>query len=217
MNFETARHHMIQQQLRTAEVLGPDVVDQLYADRRENYVPAAYRALAFADTGIPLGNGATMLTPKLEARLLQETKIQSGENVLLVGAGSGHLAALLAERAAQVQGVEIDAALAERARANLANDGVDNVTIETGDGLAGLEVHAPYDCIVVAGGVAEVPAALLSQLKVGGRLFAFVGAAPVMNLCRVSREAEDSFVTKDSLETVVPMLRNAPAPKGFAF
>jgi protein-L-isoaspartate(D-aspartate) O-methyltransferase len=224
MNYETARYHMIEQQLRTAEVLTPDVVAQLYADRRENYVPAAYRALAFADIAIPLDgeSGAAMLTPKLEARLLQAAALQGGERVLEIGAGSGHMAALLAERAAQVWTVEIDPALAERARANLANDGVANVTVETGDGLAAASpaaAQAPFDLIVVSGGVAEVPAALLAQLKDGGRLFAFVapaGIAPLMVLRRMTRHGEGVVSTEDLLETGVPMLRQ-PAATRFVF
>lgn len=220
MNHELARHHMIQQQLRTAEVLTADIVELLYADRREEYVPAAYRALAFADIGIPLGQGAaaaTMLTPKLEARLLQEARLQRHERVLEIGTGSGHMAALLAEQSQQVWTVEIDAALAAFARANLDKNGVANVTVELGDGLAGLPAHAPYDCIVVSGGVAEIPAALLAQLKVGGRLFAFVGAAPVMALRRVTRQTEEAYMTEDLLETVVPLLQHSAAPRHFLF
>lgn len=220
MNFELARHHMIQQQLRTCEVLSPAVVELLYADRREHYVPAAYRAMAFTDIAIPLGPGehaASMLTPKLEARILQVARLKRSDRVLEVGTGSGHMAALLAEQAQQVWSVEIDPALAERARSNLNTDGVINVGVEVGDGLAGLPAHAPYDCIVVSGGVAEIPAALLSQLKVGGRLFAFVGAAPVMVLRQVTRQAEHVHVSADLMETVVPMLSNAGAAKHFSF
>lgn len=220
MNLETARHHMIQQQLRTCERMSPDTVDMLYADRREHYVPAAWRNLAYADAGIPLSPSAAMLTPKLEVRLLQEAGLQPGESVLEIGTGSGHMAALFAERAGQVRTVEIDPALAGTARANLAADGVANVTVETGDGLAGLPDHAPYDCIVVSGGVADIPAALLSQLKVGGRLFAFValaGKAPVMALRRVVRQAADTWVETDLLETAVPMLQGGETARKFQF
>jgi protein-L-isoaspartate(D-aspartate) O-methyltransferase len=217
MNEELARHHMIQQQLRTSERMSPETVELLYADRREHYVPSACRAFAFADVGIPLSATASMLTPKLETRLLQEAALRPDETVLEIGSGSGHMAALLAERARAVWSVEIDPALAERARANLADDGVVNVTIEVGDGLAGLPEHAPYDCIVVSGGVAEIPAALLAQLKVGGRLFAFVGAPPAMSLRRVVRQTEDAHATTDLLETVVPMLQGGATAGRFVF
>lgn len=212
MNYELARHHMIQQQLRTSEVLAANVVELLYADRREEYVPAAHRALAFADIGIPLQQGAAMFTPKLEARLLQEARLQHSDRVLEVGAGSGHMAALLAGQATQVWTLEINPALAASARTHLDNAGVTNVTVECGDGLAGLPASAPYDVILLSGGVAEVPAALLAQLTVGGRLLAFVGTAPLMTLRRVTRQAEAVFVADDLLETVVPMLHSARVP-----
>jgi len=220
MNYELARHHMIQQQLRTSEVLAPAVVELLYADRREHYVPVAYRALAFADIAIPLTQGETaaaLLTPKLEARLLQLAQLKRGDRVLEIGTGSGHMAALLAEQAQQVWTIEIDPTLAEWARSNLNTDGVLNASVEVGDGLTGLPGHAPYDCIVVSGGVAEIPAVLLSQLKVGGRLLAFVGAAPLMVLRQVTRQAEAVFISADLLETVVPMLKNAGAAQRFSF
>lgn len=220
MNLETARHHMIQQQLRTCERMSPDIVDMLYADRREHYVPAAMRSFAYADMAIPLSPSAAMLTPKLEVRLLQEARPQADETVLEIGAGSGHMAAMLARHAAQVWTVEIDAALAETARANLAAAGVTNVTVETGDGLAGLAAHAPYDCIVVSGGVAEIPAALKAQLKIGGRLLAFVapaGKAPVMVLRRVVRRGADAWAETDLLETAVPMLQGGETVRKFLF
>lgn len=218
MNYELARHHMIQQQLRTCELLTPAVVELLYADRREHYVPAAYRALAFADAAIPLGQGEeAMLTPKQEARILLAAAIKRSDRVLEIGTGSGHMAALMAEQAQQVWTVEIDPTLAERARTNLHTDGVGNVSVETGDGLAGLPAHAPYDCIVVSGGVSEIPPALLNQLKPGGRLLAFVGIAPAMALRVVTRAADDVFTSRDELETVVPMLQNTGKTRPFAF
>jgi len=224
MNEELARHHMIQQQIRTCERMSPATVELLYADRRENYVPAACRALAFADVALPLGGGQEMLTPKLEVRLLEEAKLGPDDTALEIGTGSGHLAALFAEQARQVWTIEIDPAIAAQARANLANDGVINVTVETGDGLgalpAGSAQHAPFDCIVVSGGVAEVPASLLGMLKVGGRLLAFVGCddtVQTMHLRRIVRTAEDAYVTTDILETAVPMLQGGAAARRFVF
>jgi len=217
MNEELARRHMIQQQLRTCERMTPDTVELLYADRREHYVPAPYRAFAFADLAIPLSQTAAMLTPKLETRLLEEAHLRLDARVLQIGTGSGHLAALLAERAREVWSVEIDPALAERARANLAADGVMNVSVIVGDGLAGLPGQAPYDCIVVAGGVSEIPRAWRDQLKVGGRLLAFVGQPPAMSLRRVERRGADAYFATDLLETQVAMLQGGAAPRPFVF
>jgi protein-L-isoaspartate(D-aspartate) O-methyltransferase len=196
------------------------VVELLYADRRENYVPAAYRALAFADIAIPLDANAAMLTPKLEARLLGSMNLQPSDRVLEIGTGSGHMAALMAEQAQQIWSVEIDPVLAAQARSNLNNDGMANVNIEVGDGLAGLPAQAPYDVILISGGVAEVPATLLSQLKVGGRLFAFVApadVAPMMVLRQITRQAEDVFVSVDLIETTVPLLQGAETANNFSF
>ncbi len=220
MNYELARHHMIQQQLRTSEALTSSMVDLLYADRRENYVPAAYRALAFADIAIPLDDNATMLTPKLEARLLGTMNLQRTDRVLEVGTGSGHMAALMAEQAQQVWTVEIDPKLVAQARNNLNNDGVANVSVEVGDGLVGLHAQAPFDVILLSGGIAEVPAALLAQLKVGGRLLAFVAPvdmAPLMVLRQITRQTEDVFVSVDLIETMVPLLLGAETANNFSF
>jgi protein-L-isoaspartate(D-aspartate) O-methyltransferase len=217
MNYETARHHMIEQQLRTWNVLDAAVVDTLYADRREEFVPAAYRALAFADIELPLGPEAVMLAPKIEARALQALALTGSERVLEIGTGTGHMAALLAARAASVVSVEIDAALAEQARANLARTGCANVQVVVGDGLAQLSgtAQGPFDAILVSGSLTEVPAVLLEQLADGGRLLAFVGVAPLMALRKIVRN-DSRFVAQDVMETVVPPLRQ-PAASRFAF
>ncbi len=217
MNPEIARQKMIEQQLRTTEVLQPAVVDILYADRREHYVPATCRALAFVDMAMPLGHGAAMLTPKLEVRLLQEAALQPGDRVLEIGTGSGHMAALLAEQAREVWTMEIEPTLAERARHVLANEAALNVHVELGDGLAGFPAQAPFDVIVVSGGVVEIPPALLAQLKEGGRLLAFVGRPPVMVLRKVVRQTDGTTVVKDLLETVVPYLQGGAPARCFAF
>lgn len=219
MNYETARYHMIEQQLRTWNVLDRNVVDTLYADRREEFVPAAHRALAFADIDIPLGHAAVMLAPKFEARALQALDLQPHELVLEVGTGTGHMAALLAARAETVWSVEIDPALAEQAKANLARRGIDNVEVLVGDGLAGLPAQAPFDAILLSGGVTSVPATLLEQLKVGGRLVAFVAPAaiaPVMILRRLTRHSATTVTTEDIIEATVPPLRQ-PAAARFTF
>lgn len=216
MNFESARHHMIEQQVRPWCVTDPGVIEQLYADRREDFVPEAYRALAFADVEIPLGHGATMLPPKLEGRILQALAGMRIRHALEIGAGSGHMAALLAQRAQEVWTIEIEPALADMARANLERAEIDNVHVETGDGLVGLRDHAPYDAIVVSGGLREIPQALIDQLAEGGRLIAFVplpGKEPLMTLRLLKCYAGDALSSEDLLETIVPGLRQPPAQK----
>lgn len=217
MDFEKARFNMIEQQVRPWDVLDPDVLDLLGSVRREDFVPSAFRNLAYADCEIPLGNGAVMLAPKIEARALQALAPRRHEKVLEIGTGSGYMAALLAAHAAQVWSIEIDPELARLARANLERAGIANVAVETCDGLSGLPVHAPYDAIVISGAVPAIPLGLLEQLKVGGRLFAIVGTAPVMEAQLVTRISEAAWSTVNLLETATRLLANAPRPSTFDF
>lgn len=217
MNLEQARFNMVEQQIRTWEVLDQGVLDLLFIVRREEFVPAAWRNLAFADVEIPLGYGATMLAPKIEAHALQALQLKRHENVLEIGTGSGYMAALLAAHADHVWSVEIVPELAEMARANFARHGISNVSVETGDGLAGLPAHGPYDVIMISGALPAVPQVLLDQLKVGGRLFAIVGEVPVMTALVISRVAEDGWRTVNLFETLADTLQNAPATAKFSF
>lgn len=217
MNPERARSNMIQQQIRPWDVIDQGVLDLLHIVRREEFVPAAYRALAFADTEIPLGHGASMLAPKIEAHALQALKIRKTDKVLEIGTGSGYMAALLAAHAAHVHTVEIVADLADAARAVLRRQGIANVTVATGDAAQGWPTEALYDAIMVSGGLPLLPQALLDQLKMGGRLLAFVGEAPVMEMQRVTRTAEKIFDYVNLFETVVPPLVNAVQPARFSF
>jgi protein-L-isoaspartate(D-aspartate) O-methyltransferase len=221
MNIEQARFNMIEQQIRPWDVLDQDVLELLVLVKREAFVPAAYRALAFADTEIPLPRGENMLAPRVEARIMQELGVQKHENVLEIGAGSGYMAALLAHRARHVTAVEIEPELKEMAQKNLADYGISNVEVVLGDGAQGYtaanQPNAPYDVIVLSGSVATVPEKLLSQLKVGGRLFAVVGTAPAMTAQIITRSSDVKYSTGGLFETVIKPLRNAPEPSRFKF
>ena len=217
MNLEQARFNMVEQQIRPWEVFDEDVLDLLFVVKREEFVPAAYVPLAFADVEIPLGHGACMLTPKIEAHALQALHVRKSDKVLEIGTGSGHMAALLAAHAEHVWSVEIVPQLAEKARATLKRLDIGNVTVETGDAALGWQAHAPYDVIMVSGSLPLLPPQLTSQLKVGGRLFAVVGEAPVMEARLITRLTEDAFSSVALFETVVPALINAPQPARFTF
>ena len=216
MDFELARFNMVEQQIRPWDVLDFDVLDTLMAVRREVFVPEAYHSLAFSDVKVPLANGQVMLEPKIEAKVLQAIELKKTDQVLEIGTGSGHMAALLAARADWVRTIELDHQLATIASANLARAGVENVIVEEGDASSGWASRAPYDAIVVSGGLLEVPRAMLEQLKPGGRLIAFVGEEPVMSCELTTCVAEGRFETAKVFETLVPML-SVPAAERFTF
>ena len=219
--FEVDRYNMVQQQIRPWNVSNPDILALLGRMHREDFVPAAYRNLAFSDLEIPLregaaGEGPAMLAPKVEARILHDLHVQPHESVLEVGTGSGFMAALLGQRARQVLTLEIDADLALQARQRLEASGATNVMVRTADGAQGAAADGPFDVIVLSGSVAVVPKALLEQLKPGGRLFAVVGDEPMMRATIVTR-GDSGFTTSQPWDFVTPRLQNFTEPSRFAF
>jgi protein-L-isoaspartate(D-aspartate) O-methyltransferase len=216
MNLEQARTNMVEQQIRTWEVLDQDVLDLLYVVPRETFVPEKHRALAFSDLEIPIGEGQRMWQPKLEARVLQELNVRKADRVLEVGTGSGYFTALLSHRAAHVVSVEINPTLAAFGRTNLERHGADNVTLEIGDAARGWPAHAPYDVIVLTGSTPLLPPSFLEQLAPGGRLFAVVGEAPAMT-ARIVASSGTGWRSDNLFETVILPLVNAEHPSRFRF
>lgn len=217
MDIEQARFNMIEQQIRPWNVLDPAVLALLGAVRREDFVPSAYRSLAFVDCEVPLPEGQNMLTPKLEARLLQELTLQRHERVLEIGAGSGFMAALLAHRSRSVLSLEIRPGLAALATANLQRAGIANCRVRTADGSRGVADEAPFDAILLSGSVSAVPQVLLEQLAPGGRLLAIVGDEPMMRAVRVQRTGQAQFQSIDLFDTVAARLSGFGEPSRFHF
>ena len=217
MSIEQARLNMIEYQIRPWEVLDQQVLDLLYAVKREDFVPPAYRMLAFSDLEIPIGQGERMWQPKLEARVLQELAVKQTDQVLEIGTGSGYFTALLAQRAQHVYSVEIHPELKASAEASLRRAGVANVTLELGDGARGWSKHAPYDIIVLTGSTPELPQQYLQQMKTGARLFAVVGNPPVMAARLITCTGEGIYNSIDLLETSTAPLANALAGERFSF
>lgn len=219
--FEVARFNMIAQQIRPWNIHDPEILELLGTMRREDFVPAAYRNMAFTDMQIPLREGSQvegqcMLAPLVEARTLHDLHIQPHETVLEVGTGSGFMAALLGRRAKSVLSLEIEPELADTARSNLAASGASNVQVRVADGAQGAAADGPFDVIVLSGSVAVVPPALLDQLKTGGRLFAVVGSGPMMRATIITRK-DSGFETTQPWDTVVPRLLNFAELPHFQF
>ena len=217
LDFERARFNMVEQQIRTWEVLDQRVLDLLFRVRREDYVPQQYRALAFADMEIPIGHGETMLAPRLEARMLQELALKPGDNILEVGTGSGYMTALLASLGGHIISVDIVPEFTQAAGGRLAAHAVANVTLESGDAARGWDRHAPYDAIVLTGSVPVLPDAFVKSLLPGGRMLAVVGEPPVMEAQLVTCVAAGVCNTTALFETCIAPLRNAPQLEKFVF
>ena len=228
MDIEQARFNMIEQQIRTWEVLDDGILTLLSVVKREDFVPPEYRSMAFVDTEVPLPNGQSMLAPKVEARLLQELAVQRHERVLEVGAGSGFMAALLAHKAQHVTTLEIDPELARFATENLRRAWIGNATVLHADASQAPPVDGPFDVIVMSGSVAEIPRALLGQLKPGGRLTAIVGQLPIMRavlLTRTSMAAstgqpvggDAGHSSVELFDAVAPRLTGFGEPSRFVF
>lgn len=215
MNIEQARFNMIEQQIRPWNVLAQDILDLLTVVKREEFVPAAYRGMAFFDTDIPLPGGENMLAPKVEARILQEANVKKHEQVLEIGAGSGYMAALLAYKARHVTTVEIDPDLKALAEKNLSTNGVSNVSVELGNGAQGWT--GEYDVIIISGALASLPQAFLQQIKVGGRILAIIGEAPVMTLQVITRTSEQVYDTVNVFELMAKPLHAAAPVSHFTF
>ena len=224
MNVEQARFNMIEQQIRPWDVLDAHVLELLAVVKREDFVPPAFRALAFADMQIPLSDneagiaaGQVLLEPRIEARILQDLQVAKHEKVLEIGTGSGFMAALLGHRAQRVLSLEIDNGLAAFARANLQRAGVLNVEVRVADGAtADLSAEGPFDVIALSGSVGVVPERLVQMLKPGGRLMGIVGGEPIMRATLVQQAATGALVTQPWDEKV-PRLLNFPEPSRFKF
>ena len=214
---ETARFNMIEQQIRTWEVLDPVVLALLNEIPREHFVPTEYQGLAFADIEIPIGAGQTMLSPKLEGRILQALNVQKTHHVLHIGTGSGYVTALLASLAKHVTSVEINAELSAKAAQNLTKHAIQNVTLLVADSALGLPKQAPFDLIVYTASSPVEPLGVRNQLAIGGALFIVLGTGPAMQATLIQRLSDTAFKQDVLFETYVPELVNAPQASTFKF
>jgi protein-L-isoaspartate(D-aspartate) O-methyltransferase len=215
MNVEQARFNMVEQQIRTWEVLDQQVLDLMAKVPREDFVPAAYRNLAFADTCIPLDHGQSMMCPRVEARMLQALQVESRDRILEVGTGSGFVTALLARLGGHVTSIEIHDSLKSAAKAKLAAHGIENVDLYAGDASRGWDRAAPYDVIAVTGSLPMLDENFQNSLAVGGRLFVVVGQEPAMEALLITRNSDTQWATDCLFETVLLSLVGVEQPKRF--
>jgi protein-L-isoaspartate(D-aspartate) O-methyltransferase len=217
MDFEKARFNMIEQQIRPWEVLNQEVLDLLAAVHREDFVPEAYRRLAFADINIPLGHDQVTMTPKVEARLLQSLELRPEDRILEVGTGCGYLTALLAKSGRHVTSIDVFPDFTAAARDKLGRHGFRNIELVTADALGGWPAGAPYNAIVVTGSVPELDTGFQEQLNLGGRLFIIVGEAPIMEALLIIRVGEREWASESLFETYIPPLIGASRKETFTF
>lgn len=219
MNYEQARFNMVEQQIRPWEVLDQQVLQVILHTPREEYVPPAYRSLAFADTNIPLGHGQVMMIPSVEGRLLQALALRKTDKVLEIGTGSGYLTACLAKLARQVESVDIIPEFVDSAAGKLAAHGIGNVLFNSGDAAEGWKSDRQYDAIAVTGSVPVIPETYKKALTLNGRLFVIVGdtSMPIMSACLVTRATENQWIQESLFETRIPPLLNAKKSRTFVF
>lgn len=217
MNYEQARYNMVEQQIRTWDVLDQRVLDAMSELRRDAFVPKEYRSLAYADTRIPLPEGQVMMTPKVEARICQELRLQPDERAYEIGTGSGFLTALLARLTRHVYSIEINERLARTAAKTLAEQGVENITLRMGDGLQGWPEHGPFDAVAVTGSIPEMDERMLRWITPGGRLFVVVGEPPIMEARVYTRHGHQDWTWESPFDTELPPLLGLPEKEAFVF
>jgi len=215
-NYEQARLNMIEQQIRPWEVLDQNVLDLISSVHREDFIPAEFHQLAFADVQLPLAHDQVTMTPKLEARLLQTVNVRKTDKVLEIGTGCAYLTALLAKSSMQTLSVDIFPEFTRDAEKKLANHQINNATLVTGDAVNGWDKNNTYDVIVVTGSVPVLNTCFQEQLVLNGRLFVIVGNHPVMESHLITRIGENEWSKEVLFETDLPPLIGVKTKEHFS-
>jgi protein-L-isoaspartate(D-aspartate) O-methyltransferase len=217
MDYEQARVNMLKQQIRTWDVTNDAILTLFYTIPREDFVPAPFRALAFADTTIPLAAGQSMMTPREEAKILQELAIQREDKILVLGIDSGFLLVLLAKLGKHVYYVDNELTSLERIKNKLYQYKIENVTSTIGNLYQGWQDFYPFHIIFLTGSLPFIPGELKKALTINGRLFAVTGKFPVMEATISYRLSDDTWSEKKLFETDRPRLLEIEEAESFAF
>lgn len=217
MDYELARYNMIEQQVRTWDVLDQRVLDMLSIIHREDFVPEQFRKLALADINIPLAHGQVTMQPKVEARLVQALNVTGDERILEIGTGCGYLTAILARFGKAVTSIDIHPEFTEAAANRLQEHGISNAELYTGDAINGWPTHAPYEVIVVTGSMPVLSKPMQEQLAIGGRMFVILGQSPVMEATLITRVSDTQWFHETLFETDLPALIGANPGNTFRF
>jgi protein-L-isoaspartate(D-aspartate) O-methyltransferase len=217
MDIEQARLNMIEQQIRTWEVLDMDVLDLLNEIHREEFIPEDYKELSFADTRIPIGHEQTTMTPKVEARLLQSLKLKSDESVLEIGTGCGYLTTLLAKSAKQVKSIDIYPDFIVSASDKIVKTGLVNIELECADAYNLLDQTEKYDVLVFTASLPKMDERFLNLLNDNGRMFAIIGESPAMEACVITKQSDANYSKESFFEIDLPALIGSEQKEIFEF
>jgi protein-L-isoaspartate(D-aspartate) O-methyltransferase len=215
--YEAARAHMVESQLRPNKVTDERVIDAFATIRRELFVPEPLRSIAYIDEDLPLGNGRFLMEPMVAARLIQAAAVERIDTVLVVGAGAGYEAAVLSMLARNVVALEEDAELARRARSALVDHQIAAVACVEGPLAQGYRARAPYDAILFAGGVAEIPPEVAAQLAEGGRMAAVVRPDEAIGRAVLSKRTGGLLASRDIFDAGTPLLPAFRPKPAFVF
>lgn len=217
MDIEQARSNMIEQQIRTWEVLDIDVLDLLNEVHREDFIPDDYKDLAFADIRIAIGHDQTTMMPKVEAKLLQALKLKLDETVLEIGTGSGHLTALLAKSVKHVKSIDIYPDFIVTANDNITKSGLTNIELDCVDAYSLLDQAEKYDVLVLTASLPKMDERFLDLLNDNGRMFAVIGESPAMEACVITKQDDSNYSTVSIFETDLPALIGSEQKEEFEF
>jgi protein-L-isoaspartate(D-aspartate) O-methyltransferase len=196
------RHAMVESQLRARGIRDERVLAAMLEVPRHAFVPSGVTYAAYEDRALAIGEGQTISQPYMVARACELAELQPGQRALEIGAGSGYQAAILSRLCDRVVAVELIDTLAERARAQLSAQAIENVRVVTGDGTRGFAEEAPYDAVLVAAGAPDVPEALVEQVAPGGRIVIPLGSGSLQTLT-VVRRGQNGGVSREEHDACV--------------